>query len=300
MGARVAIVIACLAATCQWGFAEEGRYVESPEAFRAVCDKAMPDLLQGKTSEVLRKVAPDGMVDAIDSELRTKFEPFRALCGTPVDWVYAGVRKRGETLRQFVYVCRYDQYPMVWRLTAKETKGQWSLLTYQFDSNLARVLSEGSSNVPHSDAPYVGLGDKIVDSVVHGRSDAVETIKANAVQQDAASLESYRRGVEQVMAAVLINGSVVKCEAVETASVGGVLALRSYVVQYARGTMKINFMFYRPGDTWKVLGWRFFSVGNADDLFAGAPLESSPPPAAQHTARAPQAVEGENAKRQPH
>jgi hypothetical protein len=117
----------------------------------------------------------------------------------------------------------------------------------------------------------------------------VETLKANAVQHDPTSLESYRRGAEQAMALVLIDGGAVKCCAVESQSVGGVLALRSYLVQCERGTIRLNLVLYRPGDDWKVFGFRFDPVTNADDAFAGAPLEAGAALAVPHTARTPKA-----------
>jgi hypothetical protein len=299
MRTKIMFVVASLAAMSQLGLAEEERSVESPETFHAVCDKAMPDLLQGKTPEALRKVASDEIIDKIRSEVLTKIEPFRGNFGAPVDWIYTGVRKRGDMLRQFVYLCRYDQCVMVWRLTAEEAKGRWYLGSYQCDLNLLGILSQAPASAPDNDSPYARLGDKIADSLAHCRSEAVETLKANCVQHDSASFESYRSGAEQAMASIIVDGGVVKCGAVETRSVGGVLALRSYLVRCNRGAFGLAFVFYRPGDDWKVFALRFAPISNADDAFAGAPLELSPPLAAPHTARASKAAGSDNVMPRP-
>ena len=123
----------------------------------------MPDLLRGKAPDALRKVAPDATVDLLRSNLRTQFEPLRADYGAPIDWVYAGVRKRGDMCCQFVYLCRYDQAVVVWRLSAVEVNGRWCLVGCHFDSNLLDVLSQSPSSAPDADSSYARLGDKIVD-----------------------------------------------------------------------------------------------------------------------------------------
>jgi hypothetical protein len=298
MWLRIAFVALALFVVPQLGRTEEQRSAESPETLRAICDKAMPDLLQWKAPDALRKVAPDAAVDAIRSELRTKLESLRAQCGAPIDWIYAGIRKRGSMHCQFVYLCRHEQSVIVWRLTAIEVKGRWFLIGCHYDSDLAGILSQAPLPAPDNDSPYARLGDKIVDLLVHTRSEAVKTLKANAVQHDPASLESLRRGAEQVMAMVLVDGGVSKHGVVETRSVGGVLALRSYLVQCERGTIRLSFLFYRPGEDWKVFGCHFQPVSNADDLFAGAPLEAAAV-AVPHTARTTKAEKNKDASPQP-
>ena len=44
---KMALMMVTLAAVSRLALAAEERYAESPEAFRAICDKAMPDLLLG-------------------------------------------------------------------------------------------------------------------------------------------------------------------------------------------------------------------------------------------------------------
>jgi hypothetical protein len=180
-----------------------------------------------------------------------------------------------------------------------EVKGRWCLVGCQFDLNLLGILSQAPATAPDNDSPYTRLGDKLVDSLVHSRSEAVETLKTNYVLRDSASLDSLRRGAEQAMALVLIDGGVVKCSAVETQSVGGVLALRTYFVQCSRGAIQIDLLFYRPGDDWTIFGFLFKPVTSIADMFASAPLELSSPSAAPHTALAPKAERSEAAKPQP-
>ena len=249
----------------------------------------MPDLLQWKTPEALRKVTPDSRVDAMGPDLRTKLEPLRAEYGAPIDWIYAGIRRRGNMLCQFVYLCRYNQGVVVWRLTAAEANGRWCLAECYFDSNLEGLLSQAPASALDKDSPSARLGDKIADSLAHCRSEAVETLKAGYVLHDSAVLESVRRGAEEAMALVLIDDGVVKCGAVETRKVGGVLALRTYYVQCNRGAIRLIFVFYRPDDDWKVFGFWFKPVTNADDVFAGAPLEAGTASTAPPSSRAAKA-----------
>ena len=96
MRAKVAFAMVTLAAMSRLGLAEEERYAESPEAFRAICDKAMPDLLQGKTPEALRKVAPDATVDLLRSE---SSDPIRAAPRRLWGAYRLGLCRRKETRR---------------------------------------------------------------------------------------------------------------------------------------------------------------------------------------------------------
>ena len=136
------------------GWPKEERYAELPEAFRAICDKAMPDLLRGKATDALRKVAPDATVNLLRSNLRTQFEPLRRRLWASYR---LGLCRRKETRRHVsasLSTCAVtSQAVVVWRLSAVEVNGRWCLVGCRISTaNLLDVLSRSPSTAPDTDS----------------------------------------------------------------------------------------------------------------------------------------------------
>jgi hypothetical protein len=293
---RAALALLTILAVPIWVLAEETPSVDSPEAFQAACDQAMPDLLQGKLPGIFEKIAPKGTVEELSRELRRGFEPYRSIYGTATDAIYIGTIKRGTMLRQFVYLCRYEHTPIVWRFTASEYKGRWLLTGGQFQPNFAGLLEQAPADAPEKDAGYAQLADKFVGALVHGRSEAFDTLKANLLQHDDMTLERARREAEEIAMRIVLDGGSTKFEAIESKNIGGILAGRCYLVACERGRTAINVMLYRPGKDWKILGFFYRPVNGGDEMLAGAPLEPPSSAAASQTARKPDAEAASHGK----
>jgi hypothetical protein len=262
-----------LAACPVWSLAEDEHSVETPEAFQAVCDQAMPALLQGKLPDVLSKVASEQDVKDFADRFRKQFEPVRADLGEPLGSSYVGVRKRGATLRQYVYLCRYSETVVVWRLTAVRNEGRWSLAGCTFDQQLSLLFLQTAPEAADAESGGEKLADKIVDALVRGRSEALDLLKAGSLSN--ASSNGMRREAEQAIASIVLAGGSLTNENVDTKSAGGVLTDRSYLVRCKRGAMCIQILLYRPNSDWKVLGLHFHPASSLEDLLGGAPLERS-------------------------
>jgi hypothetical protein len=295
MHARVASALLTLViGATQTAMAAEDRSVASPEAVQAIIDKAMPDFVKGNASDVLRQIASDDHVNELAQKLQSEFKPLQAKLGRAVDWMYVGVRSRGNMFRQYVYVCRYDYAMIVWRITAAEERGVWRLAGAHFDANYQAILAQAVAGAPSDDADNVQRVDKIADAVTHGRGNAIDMLKANLLVADSDNNpDQLRRSVEQVMTLIVLGGGVVKCEFVGSKTVAGVLAERSYLVRCERSLLKFDFLSYRPNKDWKLLGFNYHLVGSEDEVFGSAPLEPKPLAASHQTARSAK----ENAKR---
>jgi len=280
MHARIALALLVFAALAKTALAADDRSVESAEALQAILDKAMPELLKGKAPDVFRKIVPDGQVDDFSRRLQSQFKPLQEKLGSPIDWMCVGVRKRGNTFREYVYVCRYDYYPVVWRMTAAEDKGRWRFMGGHFDSDYSALLAQAATDAASENSDYAQLADKVGDALAHGRGNAIDIMKANLLVSDSEKdPEKLRNSVEEVMARVVLAGGVAKFELGASKNVAGVIAERSYLVKCERSLLRLHFLMYRPGKEWKLLGFQYRVITNADEMFGNAPLEPISPAA---------------------
>ena len=280
MHARVALVVLAFVASAGLTAAAEERSVESPEALKAILDQAMPELLKGNVPDVLKKITPDEYIEGLSRELHSTFNPYEAKVGSPIDWVYVGMRKRGDMFRQYVYVCRRDYGTVIWRFTAAEDTGQWRLFGAQHDSNCVAILAHSVVDTASKDTDHARLADDVVAALAHGRGNAIDLLKASLLIRDPEKDPALRNTVEKLMAMIARGGGVEKLELVESRNVAGVIAGRCYLVRYERVLLRFRFLLYRPGKEWKLLDFDYHTVGNGEDVFGSAPLEPSLPAAA--------------------
>jgi hypothetical protein len=287
MLARIALALSSLVVAATLGMAADDRSVDSPQAVRAILDKAMPDLLKGKSPAVLREIASDAHMDGLAQGLEFQFKPTQKELGAAIDWTYVGVRKRGDFFRQYVYVCRYDYCLIVWRITTAEDGGRWRLLGATYDSNFPAILAQGSDAVKE-DREYGKLADDLADALARGKSRAISLLKANTLSRDASDpghLRQAAQSAEEVITLVALGGGVGRIEQIENKGVANVLAQQSYLVRCLRSSFKLDFLFYRPNEEWKLLGFKYHVISNPEQLFADAPLEDRPAAAVRQAAQ---------------
>jgi hypothetical protein len=281
MHVRVALLVLAFVASARLAMAAEDRSVKSPEALKAILDQAMPDLLKGNAPDAFRKIASDEIVDELAHKLPLQYKPHQTKFGSPLDWKYVGMRKRGDTFRQFVYVCRCDYGIIVWRITATEDKGRWLLMGATFDSNYIAILAQAAAGAESNDRDYARPADDVADALAHGRGNAIDLVKANLLAPESKSNPGeLRHSIDRVMELIVLGGGIVKSELVQSKNVAGVVAERCYLVRYERSLLKFTILLYRPGKEWKLLGFDYRRVGNVDDMFDTALLEPATPAAA--------------------
>ena len=165
----------------------------------------------------------------------------------------------------------------MWRLTAAKNDDGWSLIGCTFDQQFSVLFSQATPDAAEADSDGEKLADKIVAAMVHGRSKALEMLKASFLEQPGAGPEGVQRMAEEAMASMMLAGGSFTMENVETKSAGKVLADRSYLVRCKRGAFCIRFLLYRPNGDWKVLGFHFHPASSFADLLGEASLETPSP-----------------------
>jgi hypothetical protein len=259
--------------------ADEKRSVESPEAFKKVCDEAMPDLLKMNARGVVpfREVCNDACCDALVSNIE-KLSAAQKDLGTPVGWTYLGVRKLGSMLRQYVYVSRYALGPVFWQFTAFERGGRWTSGQFYMKSgqNIWSVFALVPRDRRFDNAECAVIGERILDFMKTGKGDAAEIVKRDCLRTEPAMVEEWGEALKKAHGFVTYLGGALSSEMVATSGVGDVLAARLYHVRCADNALTVTMTFYRPAKDWKAwsVSLALTSIGsnNADDL-AGEPIE---------------------------
>jgi hypothetical protein len=279
MHARFLLALTVLLIGVRVSIAADDRSVESPEAVRAILDQGMPELINGKASDVLRKIAPDSFIDEFSRKLQSQLKPIHAKCGSPVGWTYVGARKRGDAFLQHVYLCRCESGVIIWRISAAEDNGRWRLIGALFDTDYWALFAQTPTDAASEGKEYARLADDIVDALAHGRSNAVDLVKTHLLESDARNdPQKIRNAVEQMMAVPVLAGSFVKSELDESKNVAGVLVERHYLLKYQHDFLNIYFLLYRPDKKWKLLAFNYHSIDTPDQMFGNARLELKSPP----------------------
>jgi hypothetical protein len=273
MWARIAGGLLILAASSANAIADDDiPSFESPDAVRRLLDKAVPELLDGhdRAAELFGMVGGEKTA-RIPRQLQAKRDEDPEDLGVPLGWNYLGERRLGDAICQYVYVCRYSNSPLVLRFVTMKRNGRWLMLQDSANCDALALVAEASSDRSSKPGDYLGLCDKLVDQIVHGDSEVVQTVKASSLRK---GKEPFSRAVLQIPGAVAMLGGVSSCERVEAKNVGGVFAQCSYVVQcQTRNGLFLRFTFYRPDKEWKLAGLSMQSFNKMDDLLAGAALE---------------------------
>ena len=290
---RLAIIFWFAAAiACAGGVrADDASAKSPPDAFRQMCEKAMPDLLQGnpKGFEALKPACSSPQAEAFLKDVaytfRTVFQRNRDDFGRPVDWKYLGAKRIGPGFRHDFYACRYSRRLYLWDFGAYEKDGRWSLVGLHGNTDAANLLDDLPADASKKDPACLKLCEEVLVPLVHAKGEAIDAIKRNVAEQDAAMLANLGEIRHACFADVSANGHLVKWDFAQARDLGGWLAEYCYTVEFDRGVRFARFVLYRPAKDWKLIGFSF--NGDYDAMLAKTALEldASVSPASQ-TARA--------------
>ena len=179
MHARIATGLMILVALSSRALAAEERSVYSPEAVRKILDEAMPELLQAseRASDVIGRVAPDGVFGSREVELLRQQMKLPDAMRAPTGWDFAGERRLGDVLREYVYVCRYANAPLVWRFTAIRKGIRWSLAEVRGSGQVDKLLAQATASGSGEKEEFLGFCDEVVDKMVRGKVDLLDAIR---------------------------------------------------------------------------------------------------------------------------
>ena len=227
--------------------------VDSPEAFKACCDEAMPDLLAGnvRAAEAFRKVAPEAKLASFGYEFRRQIERGDGERGEAIDWKYLGEKRLGSTLRQYLYVARYSVLPLIWRFTAVEEEGKWMLEGITWNSKTESLLSAAPTG--EEDAACGKICSTIAWSLGQGKPETRELVRANFLKAGPQFMDRLDEVVVKVLAKAE-QSRFLKAEHVASRLIGDVLCESSYLVQFDNGWFIARFELYRAQDPWRLKG----------------------------------------------
>lgn len=269
------LILGTVVATVQ---AEEAP-VPSAEAIRAVCEEAMPDLLQGNPK------GWDGLRSVLDPQLASAFEAlafqftqeharFKDLLGEPIDWKYLGEKRIGSVGRQYFFVCRYAKAMRFWYFNTYEVQNRWLLISLVYNSDPSQILAS-LPNDPNAPSPTcVTVCGPTVEAIAHGKGEAAEQLTQLMVHQDPATVAFNQATLQRCQAEIAGFGRLLKCEPVYVRELDGWLAECCYAVQWEQSLRLIQFRLYRPDNDWQLLHWSIDS--NSEPLLAKMSLEPSP------------------------
>jgi hypothetical protein len=108
---------------------------------RALAQSVMVEVAAGRVIKGLELLRPynifpkeefDGMLANTEAQLPAMRQRF----GPSIGWDFVTVEKVGETLRQFVYLQKFERHVMVWRFIFYRPRDQWMLNTFYYDDRV--------------------------------------------------------------------------------------------------------------------------------------------------------------------
>lgn len=277
------------------GVADEN-VLRSPDAFRQLCEKAMPELLQGHGDalNVFRKYTePEsrGTWDNWAWQFQHEFTARRTDLGDAVDWRFVGTKKVGSMWREYVYACRYAKLPIVWAFRTNEINGLWTPRGLHCNIG-ARGDLNAHTVEPLDDPACREFCQKIAHQSAEGRIDAAGLLRFTTDADDPQYAAAWARAADDLKKWGSASGRLLKCELVDVESVGGIVGTCTFAVQWERSTSFLRCQVYRPGKDWKLLGIWFYQDNDAALAKAGIECDATAVPHAvahkpQDAARGP-------------
>ncbi|MFZ1984665.1 MAG: hypothetical protein WAU91_09655 [Desulfatitalea sp.] len=115
--------------------------LHNEEEARILAQSVMEEVAAGRVVKGLERLRPynvypkqefDAMLAKTQEQLPAMDERF----GPSIGWDFVTVEKVGETLRQFVYLQKFERHVMVWRFIFYRPRDLWMLNTFYFDDRV--------------------------------------------------------------------------------------------------------------------------------------------------------------------
>ena len=111
------------------------------EEARALAERVMVEVAAGrviKGLECLRpyNVYPKEEFDAMLAKTEAQLPAMQQRFGPSIGWDFVTVEKLGDSLRQFVFLQKFERHVMVWRFIFYRPRDQWMLNTFYYDDRV--------------------------------------------------------------------------------------------------------------------------------------------------------------------
>ena len=111
------------------------------EEARALAESVMVELAAGRVMKGLERLRPYNVYpkeefDAMLAKTQEQLPAMQQRFGSPIGWDFVIVEKVGDSLRQFVFLQKFERLVMVWRFIFYRPRDQWMLNTFYYDDRV--------------------------------------------------------------------------------------------------------------------------------------------------------------------
>jgi hypothetical protein len=108
---------------------------------RALAESVMVELAAGRVMKGLERLRPYNVYpkeefDAMLAKTAEQLPAMQQRFGPPIGWDFVIVEKVGDSLRQYVFVQKFERLVMVWRFIFYRPRDQWLLNTFYYDDRV--------------------------------------------------------------------------------------------------------------------------------------------------------------------
>ncbi len=111
------------------------------EDARALAQRVMGEVAAGRVIAGLELLRPYNVYskeefDAMLTKTKEQLPAMQQRFGPSIGWDFVIVEKVGDSLRQFVYLQKFERLLMVWRFIFYKPRDQWMLNTFYYDDRV--------------------------------------------------------------------------------------------------------------------------------------------------------------------
>ncbi len=111
------------------------------EEARALAESVMAELAAGRVIKGLERLRPYNVYpkeefDAMLAKTEEQLPAMQKRFGPSIGWDFVIVEKVGDSLRQFVFLQKFERLVMVWRFIFYRPRDQWMLNTFYYDDRV--------------------------------------------------------------------------------------------------------------------------------------------------------------------
>jgi len=108
---------------------------------RALAESVMVELAAGRVMKGLERLRPYNVYpkeefDAMLAKTQEQLPAMQQRFGAPIGWDFVIVEKVGDSLRQYVFLQKFERLVMVWRFIFYRPRDQWLLNTFYYDDRV--------------------------------------------------------------------------------------------------------------------------------------------------------------------
>jgi hypothetical protein len=121
--------------------AASAQSLHNEEEARALAQSVMEEVAAGRVVKGLERLRPYNVYpkqefDAMLAKTQEQLPAMDQRFGASIGWDFVTVEKVGETMRQFVFLQKFERHVMVWRFIFYRPRDLWMLNTFYFDDRV--------------------------------------------------------------------------------------------------------------------------------------------------------------------